>query len=416
MSVKQNGIDWESLRKRFSRKKALPHGDTLGTVHLAVALIHAGANGVPSGMGTNRGKVILDLPDEIVEQAKKLWAGSLVLTSATHSTLHHQETAPKEVAAESVPPPPTAPGNLLPAVAIIEQTSSAPPPVSTRSSPPLDWVRCPSSTADYRLVIVGELPQRDLHPVAFVNPGHQPGTWYAQEKPLVFKQGRAFCAYLNIGNPLGIGFRKRTAKTPNDGEVAAVRPLKYFIKVYALEQPWEFRDDSMYRKAFPEGELLKILAEHEVRAWWPAADSPKPSTAPWLIERNPPAIDDVKFQDAETPLKRLEIPAEVTLVAPATLSWTAAERSHVEVRKAFDHDRLVTRIKVGHVAGKCSVLLTTKSTKVRETSSRPVLKLQAGEFYRIKLYPERPRRFLEPLHEVWIRIQDAASAKSRAPR
>ena len=379
MSKNSKPIDWPSLMRHLSRA---PHNsDTFGTVQLTVALIHAAANGIPSRYGVNGSITIRSLPPDVKRQAQELWHGSI-----TGDT------------------PLTSPRPASPMTVAVEPTPGAP---SVASSRIVDWVQCPSPTADYRVVVVGELPQRGLHPVAFVNPGHQEGIWYAQEKPLVFKQGVAFCAYLNLGNPLGVGYPS-TQSSQSEQPAPPFPTLDYFLKIYALEDPWDFSEPKLYRKAYEEDELESSLRGRHVKFCWPAADSWRPSDNPKKIQRDPPAIDSVYVSDAANPPKLLEIPAELNLVSPVTLSWSANEPSYVEVRKALDHDRYVEQLSVVPIAGRCRAILAIQPYVVRNPPTLSVLVLPERGFYRIKLFPKRPRRFLDPLHELWIHIEDGS--------
>jgi hypothetical protein len=353
-------IEWSSLRSHLAPSRLQsPNGHSFGTISFSIGTLWAAAYGPPFGDE-------LDLAEETRARALALLNGDLPLMTNESSQPPGARASGRHVV--------TGPRHAL-----------------------REWVRCPDQTQDHRLIVVGELPRSGLHPVAFVSPGDQSGVWYSQEKPLVFKENIAFAAYLYLGNPSGIGH----------GEPDFESGLVYKVKLFALEHPWPFKEDKYNRTDFDEATLENELKARRIVAWSPFDKEWELSKGHHSVSRLTPAIDKITIAARSSPtVEPVLVPPAFTRVSPVTVSWVGVGPSVVEVRHAKGRDALVARRTIAGIDGTKRVILSLAPEIPPGVPMNSMIHLKDGpDLYRVKLYPSRPRRFLDPLHELWVNVK-----------
>ncbi len=233
-------------------------------------------------------------------------------------------------------------------------------------------VNCPSAIHDHRFVLVGELPDDDLHPVVLVQPLDGTGYWYpqvARHNPL--RAGRAFACFVQLGNPVGVWH----VKPP---------PLDAKIRVLALARAWSTEREAR----MTEDEAAKYTAELGVIDQRDVLTS-RVSTTPLA----PSLRDGADF--SKEPLMHDE-PQAHRCVAPLVLDWKGGA-AYIEVRQG-EGDNLIFE---GSAAP--GATLTLRGAAPPTHPGSVLYELPRPGRYRLRLYPSL-KSFVDPPYEWWLEV------------
>jgi hypothetical protein len=334
-------ITWEALFNRCDRARRSASGDSAGTIELAVTLLYVGAEGMPDEAASGEGRAMrsVQFRAELASRARELWSSSITTVQR-------------------------------PAGAV----SSAPAPRPALS------VHCPTSSQDHRVLLVGLLPER-LYPIVLVEPGDDGGRWYTQEKPLIEDTGRAFAAYVYLGNPRFIGHPQ-------------AQTTIYRVSVHALrhkEEALEFYKTHA-RSALARDQLDELLRRWDHPLDWPGN--------PHEVTRLPPPVRRVRVGNEDWE----DVPRVRQCTSPTLIEWNGSGPVDIEVRDVRERDRLVGKKCVDDESGQKRVVLMLESSARESPERAPAILLPKAGLYRVKLYPAVKSVLLDRLLELWIQI------------
>jgi hypothetical protein len=233
-------------------------------------------------------------------------------------------------------------------------------------------VNCPSVVHDHRFVVLGQLPQANLHPLVVLKPADGTGLWYPQigkHNPL--RAGRAFTCFVRLGNPGGIWHTKKL-------------PLDATVRVLALENAWKADWSERMSNAELEERLKKagVVAQNES------------SVSRVSIEFVEPTLHDHgHFQNS--PLV-FDEPRARACVAPVTLGWKGGA-AYVEIREGSGDRPLY-----GGTAASGATLVVRGGKRAPPNAS-VVFELDKPGQYRLRLYPAA-WSFVDPPYEWWLEV------------
>jgi hypothetical protein len=241
-------------------------------------------------------------------------------------------------------------------------------------------VHCPTSTQDHRVLLVGLLPER-LYPIVLVEPGDDPGRWYTQEKPVIEDTGRAFAAYVYLGNPRFIG-HPQAETTPYRVRVHALRHKEEAVEFYKTHA----------RSALTRAQLDELLRGFHHPLDW--------SSNPHELTRLPPPVRRVRVGSEDWE----DVPRVRECTSPTLIEWNGSGPVDIEVRDVRDHDRLVGKRCVDDESGQKRVCLMLESSAHVQSDRAPAILLPKPGLYRVKLYPAVKSVLLDRILELWLEI------------
>jgi len=233
-------------------------------------------------------------------------------------------------------------------------------------------VNCPSVVFDHRFVVVGELPEDDLHPAVILSPRDGSGFWYPQvgrHNPL--RARRAFSCFVRLGNPGGIWHEKPL-------------PLDARLRVLALEREW--RAD--WSERLTEDELerrlrdLKLIAEKECMVSRASLEPLRPV----LHDHGAYRVQPLRFAE----------PRALSCTAPVRLTWTGGA-AFLEIRSGNGDRPLFA----GTAASGVTLVMRGVDSEVRDAST--VFQLDGPGQVRLRLHPA-VSSFVDPPYEWWLEI------------
>jgi len=238
-------------------------------------------------------------------------------------------------------------------------------------------VHCPSITYDHRVVVLGQLPERDLHAAVFVQPAEFSHWWpqHGERQPDP-RAGLAFMVSVHLGNPQD---QRQEIKLPYD----------FDVNVYAVRKPWDKGSDP--RTLSDIEALVKDLGLVAARS---------------CRIRREPGFKAVSVAHSGKGSK-FNHPAIIPVRAPVTITWRGDIKvGELEIRRGFrDFVQAREEVRSGVTLTLSPALDGSKKRSDRPASTKPVGKiaLPEADTYRVRLYPPK-RPFVDALYEWWLDI------------
>jgi hypothetical protein len=269
----------------------------------------------------------------------------------------------------------------------IPTASSARPPMHTGRPPSIApagpalkfEISCPTTSEDYRVVIVGQLPGHGLFPAVFVNPLHRPRRWYPQSKPI--QTGVAFMCLAHVGRPAELGQQQK-------------RPFECEVRLYALRRPYTPPSPSSSSHAIWERgyDPVAVVTTEELEA-----DVNKLGVFDMTkrtVTCRTPEIGNATFC-ASGRSSPFGSPAEWSGNSPVKIDWQGGD-AFVEVVRLPPNQMIF-----GEPLKRSVVLQVAPAPSRAKPTGPKVISVMEPGLFRVRLYPLR-RVFLDPLHELWI--------------